>query len=62
MRLQVVRVTVSVTCGEEVYDYQQAQVVATGLLQKQATSELGGAYMLVGKITLTILSATIGGH
>ena len=54
-------VTVSVTCQQEVYDYQQARTLVAGLLQAKATSDpnAGASYTLTGSVTLTILSATV---
>jgi hypothetical protein len=54
-------VQVSVTCTEEVYDFAEAQRMATSLLQAKAQNDpnLGTQYSLDGNIVTSVLSDTV---
>lgn len=52
---KTVTVTVTTTCGEEVYDDQTARTLATSLLQARSGSDpnLGTGYALIGQVALS---------
>lgn len=58
---KTVKVTVSVTCSEEVYDLQAARQIGSTRLAEKAKNDLpdnGSQYALVGQIVPEVLSAT----
>ncbi len=57
---KTVTISVSMTCSEEVYDYQAVANAAGNLLRAQAGSDpkLGRAYSLSGPLTIDVLSVT----
>ncbi len=54
-----VTVTVTETCSSEVYNLQQARVVAENLLKADAKQSSGANYVLSGNITTTIFRAAL---
>lgn len=54
-------VSVTVTCSEEVYDYQAAQALASRLLQADASRNpaIGPSYNLVGAMVFSVTSTTV---
>jgi len=61
---KTVKVNVSVTCSEEVYDFQAAKQIATSSLSEKATNDLpdhASQYALVGQIVPEVLSTTVVG-
>jgi hypothetical protein len=59
---KTVRVTVSVTCQEEVYDFQGAQQIGKNLLTQKAQNDPSLAqYMLDGQIVTNVTRVTIVG-
>jgi hypothetical protein len=58
-----VTVAVSVTCRGEVYDVQEARVLAATLLAQQAARTLGSSYEVIGDITTQITQVrTVDAH
>jgi len=49
-----VTVTVKITCSGEVYDQQEAQLIATNLLKQQAAKTPGPGYALVGDLVTKV--------
>jgi len=54
-----VTVIVSVTCKEEVYDQQAALTLGANLLAKQASTDLGPNYALMGNIVAKVTRVTV---
>jgi VCBS repeat-containing protein len=55
-----VTVTVTFTCTGEAYDYDGALALGAQLLKNQAASDPGPGYAVVGSVTTTLASATLG--
>jgi hypothetical protein len=56
---KTISVQVSVTCSEEVYDFQAARSTALAFLAAQATTTLGAGYHLAGQVSFVVQSTSV---